>query len=197
VNAYCLLVAGGVPVVGADEAPADVLASIAGVDDVLLPVPVVPPAMLLPDEPPVEVAPDPASIAPLAGVEPAAPPLTSPPAVVAPPAGLVVVVPAVPVEPIVVLSVGVVVVVVVDDVSSAFFPHAPTLSAAATAMTLIAIRMMFPCVIVSASTGSAGRLFRSWRRQGTGGVRSGSVTASGVGVGDGLPLGCGDRHRLG
>jgi hypothetical protein len=96
--------------------------------------------MLVPDEPPVLVAPEPASVAPLDGVEPAAPLLASPDAI-APP---VVEVPAVPVEPIAELSAGVVVVVVVDDVSSAFLPQAPTLRAAAAARMVMAMRMGNP-----------------------------------------------------
>ena len=95
--------------------------------------------MLLPDDPPFEVAPEPESIAPLAGVEPAAPLVVS----VAPPAMPPVAVPAVPVLPVVATSVVVAVVVVV---SSAFFPHAPTLSAAAMARILTAVRMGIPSV---------------------------------------------------
>ncbi len=100
--------------------------------------------MLLPDEPPVDVAPEPESIAPLAGAEPAAPLLESPPAAIAPPAEPVVEEPAVPVEPDV--SAGVVVVVDDVEVSSAFLPHAPTLRAAATARMLMAVRMGNPLV---------------------------------------------------
>lgn len=88
----------------------------------------VPPLAIGTDDPAV---PEPASIAPLAGVEPVAVLLAS--GAMAPPlAGVV----------IAELSVGAVaVVVVVVEVSSAFLPQAATLSAAVMASRLIAVRM--------------------------------------------------------
>ncbi|MBV8971663.1 MAG: hypothetical protein JO290_05170 [Sphingomonadaceae bacterium] len=132
--------------------PLALLPSVAAVPlGVLLELIASPPVLLVPDDPPVDVVPEPASVAPLAGAEPAAPPLASAPA----PAAPAVAGPA----PVDAPASGVVVVVVEVVVSSAFLPQAATLSAAAAARTVMAIRMGYPLVGVNRTLNRVARPF--------------------------------------